>query len=143
MKINIVIGSIFTIILINNVEGKFNLDGLKKMTKPLKAPCIQQSGVDPELITAANNGNFADDPNLKCYFMCLLQKLQGVKGGKISVPAIRTQAQALMEETLAVRVNQLLDACEHTTHHEDVCVAAFEYFKCAVAFDSTLNFFPS
>ncbi|XP_051169574.1 general odorant-binding protein 83a-like [Leptopilina boulardi] len=142
MKANIVVGSVLTIILINNVEGKFNLDGLKKMTKPLKAPCIQQSGVDPALIEAANNKNFVEDPQLKCYFMCVLQKLKTIKSGKIAVSALQAQINALVEDSLAVRLLQLTEACKHTTLIADLCEAAYAYIKCGVEYDNSLNFFP-
>ncbi|XP_043470469.1 general odorant-binding protein 83a-like [Leptopilina heterotoma] len=142
MKLHIFIGSVFLIVLINNVDGKFNVEGLKKMTKPLREPCIQQSGVSPELVDEARNGNFADDMELKCYYMCLMQKLKVIKGGKLTVSSIKAQAAALMEDSLAARVIELIDACEESAVHDDLCEASFRYVKCAIDFDSTLNFFP-
>ncbi|XP_051169594.1 uncharacterized protein LOC127286969 [Leptopilina boulardi] len=140
MKINIIIGSVFILILINNVEGKFNMDGLKKMAKPLKAPCIQQSGVDPELIDAAHKGNFVDDPQLKCYFMCLMQKFKAVKGGKLAVSIMRTQVQALVEDSLAVQMIQVIDACQHhASLHDDLCESSYAYIKCAYEHNSDMK----
>ncbi|XP_043470322.1 uncharacterized protein LOC122503727 [Leptopilina heterotoma] len=140
MKFNIIFGSIlfiFTIFLINNVHGKFNLDGLKKMVKPFKAPCIEQSGVSPDLIDEVNKGNFVDDPQLKCYLMCLFQKLKTIKGGKIVTSSMKSQIQALVEDNLASRMLQLIEACEHFTIHEDLCEASFAYCKCSYQFDSS------
>ncbi|XP_043470468.1 B2 protein-like isoform X2 [Leptopilina heterotoma] len=119
------------------------MEGLRKMVKSFKAPCIEQSGVSPDLIVEAHiGGNFVDDPQFKCYLMCLFKKFKTIKDGKLSTSTMKSQIQSLVEENTASRIIQLLEACDHLTVHEDLCEASFAYCKCYYEIDSSFYIFP-
>ncbi|XP_033210140.1 general odorant-binding protein 56d-like isoform X2 [Belonocnema kinseyi] len=125
-----------------SVPKKMDINALRKATMGLKPGCVKASGVAEELADGVTRGEYPPDPNLMCYLKCLLQKLKGVKNGKISVEMMTAQTRAIVEESVADQIISAINACGHFTDQEDICKAAYDYSKCYWEFDRTVCFFP-
>lgn len=39
----------------------------------MRKACLAETGVDVKLVDASKNGNLPDDPQLRCYILCLME----------------------------------------------------------------------
>ncbi|KAL7306641.1 hypothetical protein TKK_0001321 [Trichogramma kaykai] len=136
----------YIIILINlsAIDSKMTIEQLKNTMKPFKNTCLKKvADVDPVMVEGTKQGNFPDDPTLKCFFKCTLQMLKVLKNGELSVQAMMNQIDIMMSEELVDKTKAIVVDCDGKSKNlEDICERSFAFVKCFYEADSELYFFP-
>ncbi|XP_013194653.1 B1 protein-like [Amyelois transitella] len=89
--------------------------------------CMKQTGVKPEVLKDAKQGNFKDDEALKNFILCFFQKAGIVdRDGKVNVDAALAKLPAGVDKGEA---KTLLEGCKKKTG-KNAAETAFEVFKC-------------
>lgn len=109
------------------IYGSQGLDeDLQALIDNLHNTCVDEVGVAENLIKDAQNGNFAEDPKLKCYIKCLMDQMavaddNGVLDGEAAV--------ALLPPEYAEKAEKPILKCQHS-RGSDPCDTTFQSFKC-------------
>ena len=127
MKV-IVAAVIVALCIVSSMAGD---DEQKKMLKKLYDECVQETGVDKDLIVNARKGDFKDDEKLNNYFDCMAGKT-GFKdeNGKIKVAAVIAKLPENMDKEKATAA---VTNCTNTDANLDKKKVAVTVFKCFVA----------
>lgn len=97
-------------------------------TRAIREGCVTESGVDKELtVKSFRDGEFAEDPKLKCYFKCLYQGIGDMdKNGDLSVSSMLSH---LPPNLNAGKAESLFNKCKEIKE-EEACERAFKIAKC-------------
>lgn len=89
--------------------------------------CIKQTGVNPDLIKEARQGQFAEDEALKKFTLCFFQK-SGIfsSDGKLNAEVALSKLPAGVDK---VAVKKVLEDCKTKTG-KDAADTAYKIFKC-------------
>ncbi|XP_046743568.1 general odorant-binding protein 83a-like isoform X2 [Diprion similis] len=100
-------------------------DGLAEMMKMLHDTCVGETGVAEDVVIAAKAGNFAEDPKLKCFMLCLLNEVSAFDDGEIDIETLI----AIIPESMAAQVEPIIRNCGVIKGSDD-CDTAFLTNKC-------------
>nr|ARO46435.1 odorant binding protein 6 [Pachypeltis micranthus] len=98
---------------------------MREMAQQLHDGCLEETGVDPGLLPPCMQGNFADDPKLKCYFKCYFSQIGALSDdGVLDAEAFASILPPEMQNLLPP-----IKACSSVTG-TDACDVAFHFNKC-------------
>ncbi|GLV48641.1 Odorant-binding protein 69a [Carabus blaptoides fortunei] len=99
---------------------------MKELMAMLHETCVDETGVNEDLISATMKGKFPEDGPLKCYMKCILVQGAGMdEDGIIDVEAII----AMLPDELQADVPSGMRKCGTQTGVDD-CDTAFKTNKC-------------
>ncbi|XP_014257012.1 general odorant-binding protein 56d-like [Cimex lectularius] len=100
-------------------------EDMKEMAQALRDNCIEETGVDPSLLGPCENGNFADDPKLKCYFKCVFGQMGAItEDDELDADAF----ESILPPELSVLGKSIM-ACKDTKG-SDGCDMAMKFNQC-------------
>ncbi|RZB39330.1 PBP GOBP domain containing protein [Asbolus verrucosus] len=89
--------------------------------------CITETNANPELIDRADNGDFVDDANLKCFSKCFYQKAGFVTDkGELILDVIKAK---IPKETDREKALAIIDKCKDLKG-ADSCETVYLVHKC-------------
>jgi hypothetical protein len=95
--------------------------------KKYREECIAETQVDPVLIDRADNGDFTDDPKLKCFSKCFYQKAGFVaENGDLLLDVIKAK---IPKETDREKALGIIDKCKDLKG-ADSCETVYLVHKC-------------
>ncbi|XP_046743565.1 general odorant-binding protein 56d-like isoform X2 [Diprion similis] len=109
---------------------------MQEMAQMLHDTCVAESGVAEDLIVKCRSGDFADDPKLKCYMLCLLNQISAFEDGEIDIDTLL----AVLPEEILGDAESVLRGCG-TVKGSDDCDSVFQTNKCYYG-KSPLQLFP-
>ncbi|XP_018576270.1 general odorant-binding protein 83a-like isoform X1 [Anoplophora glabripennis] len=101
-------------------------DEMKDLLDSLHAQCLSDSGVNEELISKAQKGEFEEDEKLKCYMRCIFDET-GLFGddGKIDVEGMVSMLPDEIKEPFAPTVRKCGGLVSGSP-----CEQSFKMYKC-------------
>nr|AIU64828.1 putative odorant-binding protein 1 [Dichelops melacanthus] len=98
---------------------------MKNAMKTLRNMCMPKSGVSKEALASMKEGNFDDDDRkLKCYLGCIMNMMQVVKNGKISMTMVKNQITKMVDPTWGAKLVATFESCSNV-EGSDNCDLAY------------------
>ncbi|KAJ3653942.1 hypothetical protein Zmor_013163 [Zophobas morio] len=98
---------------------------MQELIDNLHNTCVGETGASNDMITAARNGDFADDENFKCYFKCLFDQMGCMTDdGKVDLEAVI----ALLPPEIQDKASSVIMTC--TGVGANPCETAWLSHKC-------------
>ncbi|KAL5235179.1 hypothetical protein ACI65C_002589 [Semiaphis heraclei] len=105
---------------------------IDELKKTLYNTCSGKFPITEEHKNKLTNSEIIDDPNLKCFFKCVLEELSLIdEDGIIDGESLVSMASDNVKST----VQQAVSSCQ-TDVKEDGCEAAFKFFSCGIKINS-------
>lgn len=102
-----------------------------KTAKLMRSVCQPKFTVSDEMISDVLNGVFAENKQLKCYMNCLLEMMQVMKKGKLSMEAAKKQVELLLPESYKPDYRNGMELCKNSADGlKDKCEMSFAAIKC-------------
>nr|QCZ25071.1 odorant binding protein 14 [Nezara viridula] len=108
---------------------------MKGAMKTLRNMCMPKSGVSKEALASMKEGQFDDeDRKLKCYLGCIMNMMQVVKNGKISMTMVKNQIMKMVDPTWGAKLVATFESCAGV-EGTDNCDLAYNFGKCVYETD--------
>jgi len=99
-------------------------DAQKANLKRIEKECIEETKVDADLVHKFDEGQFADTPELRCYYSCY-----NIKYGSMDKNGVYDMEK--MKPILPESHIKIVEKCI-TIKGEDVCDTAYQAYKCYI-----------
>ncbi|KAH0950402.1 Obp2 [Eciton burchellii] len=123
---------------------RMSLEDIKEALKPVKTICINKVSVDPKLVDDANNGKFATDRKLQCYYKCMMLMTKAMtKDDKIRSEQFVKIAENMLLEDLVDPMLKGYTHCQPIVNKPlEGCELAYEMAKCFYDYNPKFLFYP-
>ncbi|KAL1116679.1 hypothetical protein AAG570_005151 [Ranatra chinensis] len=110
-------------------------DEMMQMAQMLHNSCVEETGVQEDLIQKATKGSFTEDPKLKCYMKCIYTEMGGIsEDGELDAEAIA----AVLPDEVHEAGTKMINSCKDTKG-DDTCDMAYKFNVCMHAVDPKLD----
>lgn len=100
---------------------------MQEEVQKARQDCQKEMNVTDDLIEKAENGNFTDDNDFKCFTKCFYTKLGYLnEKGEPQLELIKENIPENEQE----KGNGAIEKCKEKTSVEDLCEKAFALHKC-------------
>nr|QHN69061.1 odorant binding protein 4 [Sirex nitobei] len=128
-------------VLWSTVECAMTKEQLDSMIKALRKTCQSKTEVDTAILDGMRRGEFPEDPKFQCYLKCLLKTSRAIRDDKLDLNMMLKQADIMIAGEFQERTKSVMRKCTAETSSSDMCVAAYQFFKCFWETDSEMFIF--
>ncbi|XP_050085946.1 general odorant-binding protein lush-like [Anopheles aquasalis] len=110
----------------------------------MRSACAPKFKVETEMLDNLRKGIFEENPELKCYTMCIA-KMAGTitKKGDINIQKTLAQMDAMLPPDMRDKAKEAIHACRETQgKYTDPCDKTFYSTKCLADYDRDSFLFP-
>ncbi|XP_066583844.1 uncharacterized protein [Prorops nasuta] len=117
-------------VVLEQGECAMSREQMEKASKGFRNNCISKTGADPAAVNGIREGNFPDDPNLKCYTYCIMKTLKSINDMTPDEDMLMKQVDIFMPEELQPRMKAVISKCIPEAVGSEKCEVAYAYIKC-------------
>ncbi|KAJ2951805.1 hypothetical protein O0L34_g13969 [Tuta absoluta] len=97
----------------------------------MKKQCVKNLGVSEDKIAKISEGDFREDPEVKCYVACVYKTIQVTKNDKLNKDMVNKQVDILYPPEMKADTKKHIEEClPIQNNYKDFCDRVFYAAKC-------------